>query len=126
MTEPRRIRVMVIENNTHVRKGLSIFLSAYSDLELVAEASTGQEGIGLCSTAQPNVVLFNVGAATLSEVDAIRAMRAAYPGIQVIALVSLGQEELVKPVLQAGAIGYIRKSISADEVAMAVRSAVPG
>ena len=122
MSEPKRIRVMVIDDNTHVRKGLSIFLSAYSDLELVAEASTGQEAIGLCATAQPNVVLFNVGAAASAEVESISSIRQTYPNIQVLALVSLGQEEQVKPALQAGAIGYLRKNISAEEVAEAVRA----
>ncbi len=126
MTEASLIRVLLVDDHAVVRSGLGAFLLAFDDLELVGEAGSGQEAVRLCARVQPDVVLMDLVMPGMDGVAATRAIREQWPQIQVIALTSFREEELVKGVLEAGAIGYLLKNISADELAQAIRAAHAG
>ena len=126
MTETNPIRVMLVDDHAVVRSGLSAFLLAYDDLELVGEAGSGEEAVRLCDDAQPDVVLMDLVMPGMDGAASTRAIRERYPQIQVIALTSFKEEELVQGALQAGAIGYLLKNVSADELADAIRNAHAG
>jgi NarL family two-component system response regulator LiaR len=126
MSDETPIRVMLVDDHTVVRTGLKTFLLVYEDLELVAEASSGEKAISLCAQVQPDVVLMDLMMPGMDGPTATRALRAHCPGTQVIALTSYKDEDLVQQALEAGAIGYLLKDVSADDLAAAIRAAHAG
>jgi len=123
---PAPIKVMIVDEHAVVRSGLSAFLSAYDDLELVAEASGGEEAVRTCPDVRPDVVLMDLVMPGMDGAAATAAIREVCPEIRVIALTSFPEENLVQAALKAGAIGYLLKNVSADELAEAIRSAHAG
>jgi NarL family two-component system response regulator LiaR len=126
MKDNKPIRVMLVDDHAMVRSGLSAFLYAFEDLELVGEASSGEQAIQLCQQVDPDVVLMDLMMPGLDGATATNRIREKFPQIQVIALTSFKEEELVESALQAGAIGYLLKDVSADELADAIRSVAAG
>lgn len=126
MTTQNRIRIVLVDDHAMLRKGLGVFLMSYSDLELVGEASNGKEGLTLCAEKRPDVVLMDLMMPIMDGVTATRLIRQDFPRTQVIALTSFGEEKLIMDALQAGAISYLFKKISADGLADAIRAAHSG
>lgn len=126
MTELHRIRVVIVDDHVMVRKGLATFLKAKPDLELVGEASNGEEALQVCTEAQPDVILMDLVMPKMDGSAATRAIRERCPEVQVIALTSFQEKELVQEALKAGAISYLLKNVSADELADAIRAAYAG
>jgi two-component system, NarL family, response regulator LiaR len=120
------IRVMIVDDHAVVRSGLSTFLLTCDDMELVGEAGSGEQALRLCSHARPDVVLMDLVMPGMDGATATRLIREQCPEIQVVALTSFKERELVQGALQAGAIGYLLKDISADELASAIRAAYAG
>jgi NarL family two-component system response regulator LiaR len=109
-----------------VRRGLATFLKVYDDLELVGEAADGPTAVQLCATLLPDVVLMDLVMPEMDGVATTRAIRQNFPTVQVIALTSFKEEKLVQNALQAGAIGYLLKDVSAETLAGAIREAHAG
>jgi NarL family two-component system response regulator LiaR len=109
-----------------VRKGLASFLLVMDDLELVGEAKDGLEALRRCERSPPDVILMDLIMPVMDGPTAIREIRKRWPEIQVIALTSFQEEELVHQALQAGAISYLLKDIGADELEAAIRAAHAG
>ena len=126
MTQSNSIRVLLVDDHAVVRSGLSAFLLAFDDLELVGEAGSGEEAVRLCERLQPDVVLMDLVMAGMDGATATRAIREHWPQVQVIALTSFKEKELVQGAMEAGAIGYLLKNVSADELADAIRKAHAG
>lgn len=125
-TSSSTIRVMVVDDHTVVRGGLSTFLLAYDDLELVGEAANGAEALTVAERCRPDVVLMDLMMPEMDGATATRRLRERHPEIQVIALTSFKEDDLVQGALAAGAIGYLLKNVSADELVGAIRSAHVG
>jgi len=126
MDEPQPIRVVIVDDHDMIRSGLAVFLEAFDDLKLVGEATDGREAIHLCDEVKPDVALMDLVMPRMDGVTAIRAIRQAHPEIQVIALTSFGDQNLVQEALHAGAIGYLLKNASIDQLAEAIRAARAG
>lgn len=124
MTEP--IRVMLVDDHTMVRKGLATFLKIYDELLLVGEAETGAAAIKLCPEVKPDVILMDMLMPDMDGAQATQSIRQQFPDVQVLVLTSFKEGELIKKALEAGAIGYLLKNVSADELAKAIRSAYAG
>ena len=120
------IRVMLVDDHTMVRRGLAAFLKVFDDLQLAGEAESGAAAIQLCGELLPDVVLMDMVMPDMDGATATRAIRQQFPQVQVIALTSFKEGDLVKNALQAGAIGYLLKDLSADELAQAIRAAHAG
>jgi two-component system, NarL family, response regulator LiaR len=120
------IRVMLVDDHTMVRRGLATFLKAFEDLELAGEADSGEAAIRLCAEVLPDVILMDMVMPDLDGAAATRAIRQQFPQVQVIALTSFKEGALVKNALEAGAIGYLLKDVSADELVQAIRAAHAG
>jgi two-component system, NarL family, response regulator LiaR len=120
------IRVMLVDDHAMVRLGLATFLKVFDDLELVGEAGSGLEAIELCSNALPDVILMDLMMPEMDGATATRLIRQKHPKVQVIALTSYTDQETVQNALKAGAIGYLLKDVSADELARAIRAAHAG
>jgi len=126
MTPTPSIRVLIVDDHLMVRRGLTTFLKVYEDLSLAGEAENGKEAVQLCSQLQPDVVLMDMVMPEMDGAAATRLIRKQNPKIQVLALTSFKEEKLVQDALQAGAIGYLLKDVSADELAQAIRKAYAG
>ncbi|HUW95776.1 MAG TPA: response regulator transcription factor [Anaerolineae bacterium] len=126
MSATSPIRVMIVDDHDMVRRGLRAFLMAQQDLELVGEASNGKEALVVCDQAQPHVILMDLVMPEMSGAEAAREIRARCPQVQIIALTSFEDKELVQDALRAGAISYLLKNVSADELADAIRAAHAG
>jgi serine phosphatase RsbU (regulator of sigma subunit)/DNA-binding NarL/FixJ family response regulator len=120
------IRVLLVDDHTVVRSGLGAFLLAFDDLELIGEASDGQEAVHLCEQLQPDVVLMDLVMPRMDGVSATRVIRERWPRIQVIALTSFMEKESVQGALEAGAISYLLKNVSTEELVEAIRAAYAG
>jgi NarL family two-component system response regulator LiaR len=120
------IRVMLVDDHTMVRRGLAAFLRVFDDLQLAGEAESGTEAIQLCATILPDVILMDMVMPDMDGATATRAIRQQFPQVQVIALTSFKEGDLVKNALEAGAIGYLLKDVSADELVTAIRAAHAG
>lgn len=125
-SEARPIRVMIVDDHAVVRSGLGAFLLAFDDLELAGEAGSGEEAVRRCPILKPDVILMDLVMPVMDGAAATKAIRLANPGVQVLALTSFREEELVQGALQAGAIGYLLKNVSAEELADAIRAAAIG
>jgi NarL family two-component system response regulator LiaR len=120
------IQVLLVDDHNVVRSGLATFLRAYEDMELVGEAKNGLEAIKLCHQKQPDVILMDLMMPEMDGIAATRAILADYPEIKIIAMTSFEDEQLVQGVLAAGAISYLIKNVTSEELAKAIREAVSG
>jgi two-component system, NarL family, response regulator LiaR len=120
------ISVLIVDDHAMVRRGLAAFLKAKPDLLLVGEASNGGEAISLCERLQPDVVLMDLMMPGMSGAEATKVIVNRWPAVRVIALTSFGDKELVREALAAGALSYLLKNVSAEDLAEAIRSAASG
>jgi NarL family two-component system response regulator LiaR len=123
---PHLIRLIIVDDHAMTRTGLRFFLKAYDDLQLVGEAASGEEALALCQQTRPDVILMDMIMPGLDGAETTRRVRQAYPQTQVLALTSFEQDDLVQQALQAGAIGYLLKNVSAQTLAEAIRAAYAG
>jgi NarL family two-component system response regulator LiaR len=123
-TEP--IRVLVVDDHAVVRSGLSTFLRASEGLQMVGEACNGAEAIGLCEELRPHVVLMDLIMPQVDGVAATQIIRREHPEVQVVALTSFKEGEMVEAALRAGALSYLLKNASSDELVEAIRKARAG
>jgi NarL family two-component system response regulator LiaR len=125
-SSPQPIRVMLVDDHAMVRRGLATFLKVFDDLQLVGEAENGEAAIHLCAQVLPDVILMDMVMPDMDGAVATRLIRQQFPQVQVLALTSFKEGNLVKNTLEAGAIGYLLKDVSADELAQAIRAAHAG
>ncbi len=126
MARAEAIRVMLVDDHGMVRRGLAAFLSTHRDLQLVGEAENGQEAILECERAQPDVILMDLVMPEMDGATTTRIIRERWPDVQVIALTSFPEKDLVQEALQSGAISYLLKNVTAHELANAIRAAYVG
>jgi NarL family two-component system response regulator LiaR len=117
---------MLVDDHTMVRRGLATFLKVFDDLELAGEADSGEAAVQLCAQVQPDVILMDLMMPDMDGATATRLIRQQFPKVQVVALTSFKEGQVVQNALQAGAIGYLLKDVSADELARAIRAAHAG
>src|SRR5512133_2426189 len=121
-----RIRVMIVDDHAMVRRGLATFLLAFSDLVLAGEADGGEAAIRLAAELKPDVILMDMIMPVVTGPEAIRQIRQQHPDIRILALSSFKEGQLIKDALEAGAIGYLLKDVTADQLAAAIRDAYHG
>ena len=120
------IRILLVDDHAVVRSGLSRFLMVNKDLEMVAEASDGAEAVQMTSLHKPDVILMDLMMPGMDGITATREIHQKYPQIKIIALTSFSEQNMVQGALQAGAIGYLQKNVTAAELGQAIRSAHAG
>jgi NarL family two-component system response regulator LiaR len=126
LSSSQPIRVMLVDDHTMVRRGLAAFLKVFDDLQLAGEAESGEAAIQLCAEILPDVILMDMVMPDMDGAATTRAIRQQFPQVQVIALTSFKEGDLVKHALEAGAIGYLLKDVTVDELAGAIRAAHAG
>ncbi len=117
------ITVLLIDDHRVVRQGLRDFLELQPDIEVVGEASSGEEGVQLARELLPDVVLMDLVMPGIDGVETTRRVKSASPSSRVIVLTSFADDDKVFPAIKAGAISYLLKDISPEELAHAIRAA---
>jgi DNA-binding NarL/FixJ family response regulator len=120
------IRVLLVDDHAVVREGLRNFLALQDGLEIVGEASDGNEAIEQAERLEPDVILMDLVMPGLDGIGAMRQLRARSPSSRVIVLTSFLEDERVLPAIQAGAAGYLLKNVEPAELARAIRAAHAG
>ncbi len=126
MEDNNTIRVMIVDDHDMVRRGLATFLRVKPDLQLVGEARDGLEALMVCENVQPDVILMDLVMPRLTGAEATRSIRERWPHIQIVALTSFEEKDLVRDALRAGAISYLLKNVTVEELASAIRAAHSG
>ncbi len=120
------IRVLVVDDHALFRRGLQMVLGSESDIEVVGEASDGAEALKVASETLPDIVLMDVRMPRRGGIDATTAIKDAVPSAKIIMLTISDEEGDLYDAIKAGAMGYLLKEISIEEVATAVRAVYGG
>ncbi len=118
--------VVVVDDHDLLREGVASCLAGFDDLEVVGEANSGEAAIDLIAELAPDVVVMDLVMPGMSGVEAITRLRVEHPQLGIVALSSFSEASRVRSVLDAGAHGYLMKSVDAESLARAVRSAAAG
>ncbi|GIH74513.1 response regulator [Planobispora longispora] len=120
------IRVLIVDDHALIRRSLEMVLAAEADIEVVGEASDGQEAVELADRLTPDVVLMDVRMPRQSGIEATREIKAAAPSVRIIMLTVSDEEEDLFEAIKAGATGYLLKNVQLDEVPEVVRGVHEG
>jgi len=126
MTVSKSIRVMIVDDHDLVRSGLKLFIESVSDFELAGEASNGEKAVEISRVLRPDIILMDLVMPGMGGIEATRRVRQENPGMRILALTSFSEHQMIADVLRAGAIGYLLKNVSIDELEAAIRSAMVG
>jgi DNA-binding NarL/FixJ family response regulator len=118
----RKIRVLIAEDHTIVRQGLSALLRSESDIEVVGEACDGVEATDMAKKLTPDVVLMDIAMRNLNGLDATRAIKKLFPSMKVLVLTMYDNEEIIFQILKAGASGYLIKDSAMTDLVSALRA----
>jgi len=120
------IRVLIVDDHAMVRQGLRTFLSLSEGIEVVGEAANGLEAVEQVGQQQPNIVLMDLVMPEMDGIEATRRIRELSPDTQVLALTSFIEDEKVFAAIEAGALGYLLKDVSPDDLVEAIKAAHRG
>jgi len=120
------IRVLLVDDQALFREGLETLISVHADIQVVGQASNGQEAVEVAAKVQPDVVLMDVRMPILNGVRATRRLKKALPQCRVIVLTTFDDDEYVFDALRAGAVGYLLKDVPSARLVEAIRAAARG
>ena len=121
-----KIKILIADDHHVVRKGLVFFLQTQPDLEIVGEASNGEEALKLATSLEPHIVLMDLSMPVLDGIEATKELKKQAPHIQVMILTIFSDQDHVIPALEAGASGYQLKESDPDELVSAIRKLMNG
>ena len=126
MNAPARVRLLIVDDQPIIRRGLALMLAAESDVDVVGQASDGAEAIALAAELAPDIVLMDLQMPRTSSVVATREITAARPATRVVVLTTFDDDELVFEAIRAGAQAYLLKDASESEVLATIRAVHAG
>ncbi len=124
--EPRKIRIVITDDHPLLRQALRNVLEKQNDFDVIAEAGDGEEAIKLTTELLPDVVIMDVSMPKLNGIEATRRIKSECPSIAILALSVHSDNEHIARILQAGAAGYLTKSVYGEEVINAIRALASG
>jgi DNA-binding NarL/FixJ family response regulator len=120
------IRVVIADDQRVVRDGLTMLVGLIDGVEVAGTASDGREAVELAVQERPDIVLMDLRMPELDGAEATRRLRASVPETQVLVLTTYADDESLFPALEAGALGYLTKEASAEEIEQAIRAVAAG
>jgi two-component system, NarL family, response regulator LiaR len=126
MGTEQKIGVVIVDDHAMTRMGLSFMLKTFTDITLLAEAESGAEALDVCAEYNPDVVLMDMRLPDREGPEVIAALRRRMPAVSIVALSSFDDRALIERALQAGAISYVLKNVSALDLVKAIRRAMHG
>jgi NarL family two-component system response regulator LiaR len=124
--EKKPIRVLIVDDHAVVRRGLAVSLMTIDEIELVGEASDGSEAVLLCHQLHPDVILMDMVMPGVNGVEATQAIHQTFPDIRIIILTSFKEADMVQEALRAGAVSYLLKDASIDQLVTSIQEAIAG
>lgn len=122
-----KIRIMIVDDHLVVRKGFALFINSDEGLDLVGMANNGKEAVELCAKLKPDVILMDIMMPEMTGIEATAIIRSQHRDTQIVCLTSFNDDDsLVQEALEAGALGYLFKDVSIEELSHAIRSAYGG
>ncbi len=126
MSEPQNIRILIADDHAIVREGLRTLITAKPGLELVGEAADGEEAVVLARSLAPDVILLDMIMPRKDGLEAIRAIKAENPQARILVLTSFSDDDKVFAAIKAGALGYLLKDSSPQQLLQAIRDVHQG
>src|SRR5262245_13884865 len=120
------VRILLVDDHAIVREGLRALLDDVNGMRIVGEATNGDEAVEMAARLDPNLVLMDLKMPGLPAPDAIRAIRARNPSVQVLMLTSYAEDQQVQKVISAGALGYVLKDVAKAELLKAMSTVSRG
>ena len=120
------IRILLADDHKIVREGTHQLLEQWSDLNIVAETSRGEEAVRLCEELHPDVVVMDVHMPGMNGIEATRVIRTRFPDVHVLILSAYDDDRYIFPLLDTGASGYLLKTTSGEDLAAAIRAVMRG
>ncbi len=121
-----KIKILIADDHAVVREGTRQVLEREPDMEVVAEAADGEEAVKMAASAKPNVAIIDISMPKLDGIEATRQIKAHYPNIAVLILSAYDDDQFIFSLLEAGAAGYLLKSVRSREIVDAVRAVNAG
>ena len=121
-----KIKILIADDHAVVREGTRHILEQEPDLEVVAEAGDGEEAVRLATGCKPDVAIIDVAMPKVDGIEATKQIKALYPSVAVLILSAYDDDQFVFSLLEAGAAGYLLKSIRGRELVDAVRAVYAG
>jgi len=122
----KRLRLMLVDDQSLFREALRTLLALQEDFEIVAEAENGERAVALAKAHKPDVILMDLRMPVMGGVEATRRVLAAAPATRVVVLTTFEEDEEIFDAMRAGALGYLLKACSADKLCESVRAAAKG
>jgi len=122
----KSIRILLVDEHSVVRSGLKKFIMVNKDLESVGEATDRQEAVQMAALHKPDVILMDLMRPGMDGITATREIHRKHPEVKIITLTSFSERKLVRGAIQAGAIGYLQKNVTAVELKNAIHAAHAG
>jgi NarL family two-component system response regulator LiaR len=126
MQEEKLIRVLVAEDHAVVREGLCSLLTARYGVEVIGQAADGSEAVGKAQSLKPDVILMDLAMPRMTGLEAILKIREADPDARILVLTSFGDDAKVSAAIRAGAMGFLLKDSSVEDLAHAIQSVYRG
>jgi two-component system, NarL family, response regulator NreC len=120
------MRILIADDHTLFRQGISMLLSAQSNMQVVSEVSNGSDAVDTCATLKPDVVVMDISMPGLSSFEAVRQIRKAHPHTKVLFLSMYDDEDYLGQALESGASGYLVKDTPTHELVAAVNEVARG
>lgn len=121
-----KIRVLIADDHDLVRHGLSRMLEDENDIQVVAQATSGEQALSLCRSEHPNVVLMDVRMPGMGGLEATRKISQSYPDIHVVVVTACNEDPFPSKLIKAGAAGFVTKGADIDEIVLAIREVMRG
>lgn len=115
------IKLLVVDDQSIVRKGICALLEQVDDIDVIGEASDGEEAVAQAKLLRPDVILMDLVMPKMDGITAIKNIMAAQPGMRIMALTSFVAEDKVFPAIKAGAMGYLLKDSEPEALIVAIR-----
>lgn len=125
-TSTEKIKIIVADDHTVLREGTRKILEEEPDMEVIAEAYDGEEAVRLATELKPDIVLMDIAMPKLDGIEATKQIKHACPNVNVLILSAHDDDQFVFKLLQAGAAGYLLKTVHTQELISGVRSVYQG
>ncbi len=122
----QKIRVLIVDDHTMVRRGMKVLLDEYDDIQVVGEAANGLKAIEAVEEFKPDVVLIDLAMPVMDGIEAIKRILAIHPNERIIVLTSFSGDEKLFEAIRAGAMGYLVKDAQPDELVQSIRNVCSG
>jgi len=121
-----KTQVIIVDDHEIFRKGFAMVIGTFPDIELVGEASNGQEFLDLIEKTKPDLVFTDIKMPVLNGIDASRIAMERFPDLKIVALSMFGEEKYLQSMMEAGAIGFLLKNVKREELEIAIKLYLQG